>query len=277
MTRTTTIPRLTRPYDTAAMDAAFRAEGAVILSGAYTAQQCDTYVAQVGTYLAEHPEEAEYAANSLLAQFQGDTTVTLHQLIGAVDCAPEMVLHRDIVDAARRLLAPLSDSILLIIAEYMGRKPGAARQELHRDTFSWQHAPYGENPIALSVMCAMSRFTAGNGATWVVPGAHSGSPTEVAPDFDEAVQVEMDQGDALLFRQDLFHAGGANTTESDVRHILSFGFQVGWLRQVENSLLSVPRETVAQLDPELQELLGYSAELVLGLYKGGSPMNALKA
>lgn len=276
MTRTTTIPRLTRPYDTATMDAAFRAEGAVILSGAYSPEQCDTYIAQVGTYLAEHPEEAEYAAKSLLAQFQGGTTVTLHQLIGAVDCAPEMVLHRDIVDAARRLLAPLSDSILLIIAEYMGRKPGAERQELHRDTFSWQHAPYGENPIALSVMCAMSPFTAENGATWVVPGAHSGSPTEVAPDFDRAAQVEMDQGDALLFRQDLFHAGGANTTESDVRHILSFGFQVGWLRQVENSLLSVPRETVVQLDPELQELLGYSAELVLGLYKGGSPMNALK-
>lgn len=271
-----TLLRLTRPYDAAAIDAAFRAEGAVILTGAYTAEECDTYVAQVQDYLAAHPEEAEYAANSLLAQFQGDTTVTMHQLIGAIPCVPDMVLHRDIVAAARRLLAPLSQTILLIIAEYMGRKPGAPRQELHRDTYSWQHAPFGENPVALSVMCAMSDFTAENGATWVVPGAHSGSPVDPPPDWGEAVQAEMGKGDALLFRQDLFHAGGANNTESDVRHILSFGYQVGWLRQVENSLLSVPREKVLELPPELRELLGYSHELVLGLYKGGHPMNALK-
>lgn len=269
-------PRLTRPYDQAAMDEAFRNEGAVVLSGAYSSAECDTYVAQVERYLAAHPEEAEYAANSLLAEFQGDTSVTMHQLIGAVPCVPDMVLHRDIVGAARRLLAPLSQTILLIIAEYMGRKPGAPRQELHRDTFSWQHAPYGENPIALSVMGAMSDFTLENGATWIVPGAHSGSPTAPPPDWSEAVQVEMTKGDGLLFRQDLFHAGGANTTESDVRHILSFGYQVGWLRQVENSLLSVPPEKVVEFKPELQELLGYSHELVLGLYKGGHPRNALK-
>lgn len=271
------VPRLVQPYDVAAMDAAFREEGAVVLSGAYSGEECDTYVVQVQKYLAENPDEAEYAANSLLAQFQGDTSVTLHQLIGAIPSAADMVLHRDIVSAARRLLKPLSDTILLIIAEYMGRKPGAPRQELHRDTFSWRHAPYGENPIALSVMCAMSDFTAENGATWVVPGAHSGSPIDPPPDWGEAAQVEMAKGDALLFRQDLFHAGGANTTESDERHILSFGFQVGWLRPVENSLLSVPPEKIAQLPPELQELLGYSHELVLGLYKGGDPRNALKA
>ncbi|UVS79245.1 phytanoyl-CoA dioxygenase family protein [Actinokineospora sp. UTMC 2448] len=270
------IPRLARPYDREAMDRAFREEGAVVLTGAYTAEECDTYVEQVRTYLDEHPDEKEYAANSLLAQFQGETTVTMHQLIGAIDCAPAMVLHRDIVDAARRLLAPLSETILLIIAEYMGRYPGAPRQQMHRDTFSWQHAPFGENPVALSVMCAMSDFTKENGATWVVPGAHSGSPVAPPPDWSEAVQVEMTKGDALLFRQDLFHAGGANTTESDVRHILSFGYQVGWLRQVENSLLSVPPEKVREFDPELQELLGYSHELVLGLYKGGPPQNALK-
>ncbi|WP_409464566.1 hypothetical protein [Amycolatopsis sp. GA6-003] len=121
------VPRLARPYDPAAIDAAFRKEGAVVLTGAYPGEECDTYVAEVQKYLAENPDEAEYAANSVLAQFQGDTSVTLHQLIGAVPSAADMVLHRDIVGAARRLLKPLSDTILLIIAEYMGRKPGAPR------------------------------------------------------------------------------------------------------------------------------------------------------
>src|SRR5262245_55313933 len=116
----TTIPRLTKPYDTAKMDAAFREEGAVVLRGAYSSEECDTYVAQVKNFLAEHPEEADYAAKSLLAQFQGDTTVTLHQLIGTIPCAPDMVLHRDIVEAARRLLAPLSQTIRLITPDDMG-------------------------------------------------------------------------------------------------------------------------------------------------------------
>ncbi|NRN66390.1 Protein involved in biosynthesis of mitomycin antibiotics/polyketide fumonisin [Kibdelosporangium sp. 4NS15] len=270
-----TVPRLTRPYDPDELDAAVRERGAVVLSGAYTTEQCDTFLTEVGKHLAEHPEEADYAASSVLGGFQGDTTATLHGLVGTIPCAPEMVLQRDIVDCARRVLSPLSDTILLTIAEYMARKPGAFRQELHLDTFSWRHVPPSPNPIALTVMAAMSDFTAGNGATWVVLDSHSGSPMAPAPDWSEAVQAEMSKGDALLFRADLFHAGGANTTESDVRHIFSMGFQVAWLRQVENSSLSVPPAKAAQLPPELQELLGYSHELVLGLYKGGHPRNAL--
>jgi ectoine hydroxylase-related dioxygenase (phytanoyl-CoA dioxygenase family) len=231
----------------------------------------------VRNYLAGHPDEADYAAKSVLGGFQGDTTATLHGLVGAIACAPDMVLQRDIVDCARRVLRPLSDTILLTIAEYMARQPGAFRQELHCDTFSWRHAPHGPNPVALTVMAAMSDFTADNGATWVVPDSHGGPATAAAPDWSEAVQATMDKGDALLFRADLFHAGGANTTESDVRHIFSMGFQVAWLRQVENSSLSVPPNVAAELDPELQELLGYSHELVLGLYKGGHPKNAFPA
>ncbi|HEX3791908.1 MAG TPA: phytanoyl-CoA dioxygenase family protein [Pseudonocardiaceae bacterium] len=270
-----TVPRLTRPYDPARLDELVRDRGAVILAEAYSTEQCDTFLAQVEDYLAGHPAEAAYAAGSVLGGFQGDTTATLHGLVGAIPCAPEMVLQRDILDCSRRVLSPLSDTVLLTIAEYMARQPGAFRQELHCDTFSWRHAPSGPDPIALTVMAAMSDFTAENGATWVVLDSHGGPPTAQAPDWSEAVRATMTKGDALLFRADLFHAGGANTTESDVRHIFSMGFQVGWLRQVENTSLSVPPALAAALAPELQELLGYSHELVLGLYKGGHPKNAL--
>lgn len=270
-----TVPRLTGPYDPAELDAAVRDRGAVVLTEAYTAEQCDTFVTEIGKYLADNPREADYAASSVLGGFQGDTTQTLHGLIGTIPSAPTMVMQRDIVDCARRVLKPLSDTVLLTIAEYMARKPGAFRQELHLDTYSWRHVPASPNPIALTVMAAMSDFTADNGATWVVLDSHGGSPMAPAPDWAEAVQAEMKKGDALLFRADLFHAGGANITESDTRQIFSMGFQVAWLRQVENGTLSVPPETAAGLEPELRELLGYSHELVLGLYKGGHPGNAI--
>lgn len=270
------VPRLARPYDPDELDEIVRTRGAVILEQAYSQLDCETFLAQVDEFLAEHPDEADYAAASVLGYFQGSTTSTLHSLVGRLDCAPKMVLQRDIVDCARRVLSPLSETILLTIAEYMAREPGAHRQELHCDTYSWRHVPGGENPIALTVMAAMSDFTAANGATWVVLDSHGGPPDAAPPDWSEAVQAEMNRGDALLFRADLFHAGGANTTASDVRRIFSMGFQVAWLRQVENSTLSVPPAKAAELPPELQELLGYSHELVLGLYKGGHPANALK-
>ncbi|HKS50116.1 MAG TPA: phytanoyl-CoA dioxygenase family protein [Amycolatopsis sp.] len=273
---TSVVPRVSRPYDQEELDDAVRNRGAVILSEAYSREQCETFLSQIEDYLREHPEEAEYAASSVLGYFQGETTSTLHSLVGTIPCAASMVLQRDIVGCARRVLKPLSDTILLTIAEYMARHPGVERQQLHCDTFSWRHVPGGENPIALTVMAAMSDFTAENGATWVVLDSHGGPPDVPAPDWSAAVQAEMRQGDALLFRADLFHAGGANTTESDVRRIFSMGFQVAWLRTVENSTLSVPPPKAAELEPELQELLGYSNELVLGLYKGGDPKNSLK-
>ncbi|MGH3564912.1 MAG: phytanoyl-CoA dioxygenase family protein [Pseudonocardia sp.] len=275
MDGTVGLPRITRPCDPAELDDAVLNRGAAILEGAYSRDQCETFLAQVSGYLEEHPEEAEYAARSILGYYQGDTTSTLHSLVGAVPSAASMVLQQDIVGCARRLLKPLSDTILLTTAEYMARHPGAERQELHCDTYSWRHVPVGQNPIALTVMAAMTDFTAENGATWVVLDSHGGPPDVAAPDWSGAVQAEMAQGDALIFRADLFHAGGANTTRSDVRRIFSTGYQVAWLRTVENSSLSVPPATAAGLDPELQELLGYSHELVLGLFKGGHPRNSL--
>jgi ectoine hydroxylase-related dioxygenase (phytanoyl-CoA dioxygenase family) len=269
------IPRVTRPYDPAELDEAVLRRGAVILEGAYSPEECETFRSEIDAYLEANPDEAKYAETSVLGFFQGSTSRTLHSLVGAIPCASSMVLQKDIVGCARRTLAPLSDTILLTIAEYMARHPGQELQGLHRDTFSWRHVPVGDQPIALTVMAAMSDFTPENGATWVVPDSYGGPATDPAPEWSEAVQAEMKQGDALLFRADLFHGGGANTTESDVRHIFSMGFQVAWLRTVENSTLSVPPAVAAELPVELQELLGYSNEMVLGLYKGGDPKNAL--
>lgn len=269
------VPRIAAPYAPDEVDAAVVHRGAAVLEGVYSEEQCATFLAEVDQYLSQHPEEAEYAASSVLGGFQGETTSSLHSLIGVVPSAAAMVLQPDILGCARRALAPLSETVLMTTAEYMARRPGAPRQELHCDTYSWRHVPGGPNPIALTVMAAMSDFTADNGATWVVLDSHGGPPDAPAPDWGTAVQATMRRGDALMFRADLFHAGGANTTAADVRQIFSTGYQVAWLRTVENSTLTVPPAAAAQLDPELQGLLGYSHELVLGLYKGGPPQNAL--
>ncbi|MFI7613070.1 phytanoyl-CoA dioxygenase family protein [Nonomuraea terrae] len=274
---TAVIPRLKPPYDPAELDDAVKNRGAVILCDAYTEQECDTLLGQIAEHKRSHPEEWEYTARSMLGTYQGpDTATALHLLVGAIPCAAGMVVHPDILGCARRLLKPLSDTVLLTLTEYIERRPGAPAQGLHRDTVAWPHMPVGEHPIMLTAIAAMTEFTAANGATWVVLDSHGGLASDAAPGWEGAVQAEMNRGDVLLFRADLFHAGGANTTDSDVRHFFSMAYQVAWLRQIENSTLSVPPRVAAELAEDVQELLGYSHELVLGLYKGGDPKNALR-
>ncbi|HEV2372342.1 MAG TPA: phytanoyl-CoA dioxygenase family protein [Streptosporangiaceae bacterium] len=249
-------------------------QGAAILSQAFLPTLCDRFVAEIEAYFADNPESREKAAQSILGGFQGPHSVTLHGLVGRIPSATEMVVQPDILGCARRLLEPMTDNVLLTIAEYMERRPGQPCQGLHRDTAAWPHVPVREDPVAVTVMGAMSDFTAANGATWIVPGSHQRADND-GPTWDEAIQAELKKGDALLFRSDLFHAGGANATENDTRRMLSLGYQVGWLRQVENTTLSVPPAVASGLPEDVQDLLGYSVEMVLGLYEGGHPRNAL--
>jgi ectoine hydroxylase-related dioxygenase (phytanoyl-CoA dioxygenase family) len=268
------VPRFTKPYNTTLLDEQMRKRGAVILEQVYSPRLCDRFVAEVAAYFEENPDSRKRAANSLLGSFQGPRSVTLHGLIGRIPSATELVVQPDVIGCARRILQPMTSNVLLTIAEYMERRPGQLRQGLHRDTAAWPHVPVREDPVAVTVMGAMSDFTAENGATGVVLDSHW-RPDDDSPDWDEAVQAELAKGDALLFRSDVFHGGGANKTENDHRKLLSLGYQVGWLRQVENSTLSVPPVVAAGLPEEVQDLLGYSSEMVLGLYEGGHPRDAL--
>ena len=87
----------------------------------------------------------------------------------------------------------------------------------------------------------------------------------------------MEAGDALLFRGDVIHGGGANTTESH-RRAVSVSYCAGWLRPVENSFLNVSRERAKILPTRVQKLLGYAAYDgkrdgggLVGLYENGDP------
>lgn len=273
------VPRIAAPHDPDALDDAVLNRGAAVVEGAFSADTVRVFLDQIDAYARTHPQEFEYADNSMLGYFQGDSTDTLHSLIAAIPAAREMVLQPAILGCARRLLKPLSDAILLSGCEYMSRAPGTARQDLHRDTISWPHLPARPEPIALTVLGAMTPFTAENGATWVVLDSHGGPPVggASAEEYAAAVQAELEPGDALIVRSDALHGGGANTAAHGHRRLFSTLYQVGWLRPIENPFLSTPPAVAATFDPELQDLLGYTTELVLGLYKGGDPRHALPA
>jgi len=74
----------------------------------------------------------------------------------------------------------------------------------------------------------------------------------------------MPAGSVLVYSGSVFHGGGANQANTD-RIGINITYTLGWLRQEENQYLSCPPEIARQLQPELQDLLGYT----LGSYALG--------
>ena len=111
----------------------------------------------------------------------------------------------------------------------------------------------------------MTDFTEENGATQVVPGSVDW-PDDRQAQPDEICQAVMPAGSLLLYTGSVFHGGGENRSNSD-RVGLNITYSLGWLRQEENQFLSCPPEIARDLDPALQDLLGYTlGSYALGYY-----------
>jgi ectoine hydroxylase-related dioxygenase (phytanoyl-CoA dioxygenase family) len=137
--------------------------------------------------------------------------------------------------------------------------PGQAAQPLHRDdtAFMWRH-PTGGREGRVQVICAVSDFTAENGATLVIPGSHLWDDDR-KPEMSEAIPTVMKSGSALIFLGSTFHAGGANTTQNEYRAAVGLALDASNVRQEENMYLSLTSAEVASYPEQIQRLLGWSA------------------
>ncbi len=99
----------------------------------------------------------------------------------------------------------------------------------------------------------------------MVPGSHRW-PWEQRAEAEQIVQAEMSAGSVLLYSGSVLHSGGENRAES-ARLGLNITYCLGWLRQEENQYLSCPPHIARELEPQLQELLGYTqGNYALGYY-----------
>jgi ectoine hydroxylase-related dioxygenase (phytanoyl-CoA dioxygenase family) len=88
--------------------------------------------------------------------------------------------------------------------------PGGRQQDLHRDDGDY-HTRNCDMPMMLGCVTALTKTTAENGATIVIPGSHLWGPDR-CPLNEEAVPAELEPGDALIFVGNMYHAGGGNST-----------------------------------------------------------------
>jgi ectoine hydroxylase-related dioxygenase (phytanoyl-CoA dioxygenase family) len=118
-------------------------------------------------------------------------------------------------------------------------------------------------------MWALDDFTEENGATNVVPGSHKWAGER--PGTDAAImRATMPAGSVMFFVGSVYHGGGANRTDRRRLGVI-LEYCAGFVRPQENHVLGVPKEIVRDLDPKLQELLGYNVVGLLGNVDGRHP------
>ncbi len=183
--------------------------------------------------------------------FEGFATRRIYALFGKTRAFDEPATHPLVLGVLDRVLGhyQLSAPVGIEIG------PGETAQRLHRDDGIYPIArPHVE--LVVNTMWALDDFTEANGATHVVPGSHRWVDERPEPDA-ATVRAVMPAGSVMFFLGDVFHGGGANTTDRPRLGVI-LEYVAGWLRQQENHILAVPKETVRTLPRRLQELLGYN-------------------
>lgn len=147
-------------------------------------------------------------------------------------------------------------TVQISATQFIQLLPGQGLQPLHRDDVIF-HNPHPGPDAEVSIMVAVTDFTEENGATRVILGSNHWDDDRM-PRVEETVPAEMKAGSAALWLGSTFHGGGQNRTAGDVRIGAGVGLAKGFLRQEENQYFAVPRETILELPPEIQGLLGYA-------------------
>jgi ectoine hydroxylase-related dioxygenase (phytanoyl-CoA dioxygenase family) len=231
-------------------------DGALILEDAIDADRVAQTLAEVMPYV-----EATKPGHD---DFSGRHTTRTGALVARSKGSRELILHPTVLGAARRFLAPWCERIQLHLSQVIRIRPGQPAQLVHRDRWAWgTHLDRLEPQF--NTIWALSDFRKENGATQVVPGSVDWPDTR-RPEAHEICYAEMDPGSVLLYSGSVFHGGGANVSQRD-RVGVNLTYTLGWLRQEENQYLSCPPEIARELEPELQELIGYTlGNYALGYY-----------
>ena len=149
----------------------------------------------------------------------------------------------------------LGRAFQMSVAVAMSPGPGSDKQGLHQDDGHYPVARPHQSLVA-NTLIALDDFTLENGATMLVPESHKWDK-ELDPKA-EVSRVEMKAGSLLIWDGAVWHGGGENKTENEIRRSINLNFNVSWLRQQENQYIGISREVIRKMPERLQRLLGYN-------------------
>lgn len=253
------------------------------------------------------PQEGVDAVRSALApyldqnlsgrnDFEGMKSNRVYALLAKSPVFADMAVHPL---AMAFVEADLGPSCLLSACLAINLHPGETVQPWHHDD-SHMAEPMPRNSWGVSAFWAIDAMTEENGATEILPGSHRWTAEQLADVYSnftgensvfedrtvrpvdddpaphpDAIKVVIPSGSLMLAKGTLLHRGGANKSKQP-RLIITPQYCVGWARQLENMVLSVPPKIATHLPERARELIGYSIHKpFMGYVDGVHPSKAL--
>ncbi len=242
-----TVQHFAADADAAAIMAALRRDGAIIIDGLIPDAEMAALAAEIAPWLEATPNGRD--------DFTGHLTTRTGALVARSPRVRDLVMHPLIHALCDDLLKPYCERWQLHLTQAIRIRPGQKAQAIHRDRWAWgTHLAHVEPQ--LNTIWAVTDFTAENGATQLVPGSLDWPDSRVTEPH-EIVPAAMTRGSVLVYTGGVFHGGGENRSTMD-RIGLNLTYTLGWLRQEENQYLSCPPAIARTLDPALQAVLGYA-------------------
>lgn len=242
------------------------ANGCAIIANHATDQQ----MAQLHSELQPYLDGAPLGKT----EFAGRTSRRRNGLLAKSLVCRELAIDPLLLAICDGVLGPRCVNYRLHVTMLVELMPGEVRQELHRDgeIYPVQHpAP----PLTLAAFWAYTDFTKDNGATLVAPGSNHW-PHSRQPEEHELTQAVMSQGSLLLYTSSVWHGSEANRSAAP-RTGMGLHYNLGWLRQEENQILSAPPDIAREFPERLQRLVGYDlGGPYLGFVEQGNPIGLLR-
>lgn len=216
--------------------------------------------------LAPHMAAARVIEDDDPEEFYPGRTRRITALVNrSASITDELIAHPLADGMCRRFLLPNSEfGYQLHVTAALEVGPGAREQVLHREEDSFTFFPVPRPNLIVASMWAISDFRADNGATLVVPGSHTW-PEDRTATAAEIERAEMPAGSVLFWLGGLLHGAGANAA-SDWRYGVILTYSAGWVRQEENQYLDVTPERLAELSPEVRQIVGFEMYRALGFF-----------
>lgn len=193
--------------------------------------------------------------------FYGHSTKRLGTLFSRHETFQKMAVLNPIIDIMDHFLLPACSDFQINLTQAISIGPGEVKQILHQDDPMFPFMHPGQE-VMLNCIWAIDDFTEDNGATVLVPGSHKWERTQNIDLTYEGLPAEqtvkgvMKKGSVLIYLGSLYHCGGANMT-NERRCGAVISYNLGWLRQAENSYLGYTKEAVTSMPERLRHLLGY--------------------
>jgi ectoine hydroxylase-related dioxygenase (phytanoyl-CoA dioxygenase family) len=252
------IPRHGPDADLPSVVAGLRSHGAVIVERRFHGRVLDTLRSDLAGWVERMPAGSQ-TGSADEREFHGERTTRFGGLAAKSPAFVDVLLDPVLLGAAETLLLPACGEIQCAGTQVMAVGPGEPTQSLHRDqgAWSWFDRRTDQPEVAVSAMVAITDFTAGNGATRVVPGSHcTRTDDPVAYDEHRATPAEMPAGSVLLFTGRAVHGAGANHSDR-TRIGMHVFYALGWLRPEEAHQLALTDADARRLPERARRLLGF--------------------